>query len=101
MTRTLTPPRLASGVSDLSASNLSLRVVWPILDDSMFDREAMREAARQWPGFVEVHGVRLVGPPEMRVAWLDDVQRHAFGVDRAVVCVAPVVKRPPQLGGDT
>lgn len=102
MTRTATPPRLSRTPGELAETpaGLTLQVVWPVLDESMFDREAMREAARQWPGFVERHRVRLVGAPQMRVVELDDWQRLAFGAARAVICAAPVEKRPPQTGGE-
>lgn len=99
--RTRTKPvRLVTGPNavDESRAGLTLRVVWPVLDAAMFDREAMKEAERHWPGFLERHQVRTVGGPIMRVVETDEHQRQAFGADRAVVCIAPVVRRPRQVG---
>ena len=89
--------RLATGPNGVAApgDGLTLRVVWPVLDSAMVDREAMKEAERQWPGFLEWHQVRAVGGSLMRVVETNDHQRQAFGADRAVVCVASVVRRPP------
>lgn len=100
MTRTASARRLSRGPDVLNETDggLTLRVIWPIVDDRTFDREAMQEAQRQWPCFVERHNVRLIGAPFMQVVECSPAERMAFGVDRAVLCVAPVEKRPPQAG---
>lgn len=94
MTRTRNLPHGPNHV-DVTERGLTLKVMWPVVDDGLFDREAMAEAQRQWPGFVELHGVRIIGAPHMRVVELDDRQRQAFGASRAVICEAPATPRNP------
>lgn len=76
-----------------------LRVVWPILNDTLFDDEAFVEAWLDWPRFLRDYRVEPVDSPRIRVVDLDDVplsvrERAAFRkATRAVVCEAPVVRR--------
>ena len=71
----------------------TLRVVWPILDDAMFDDEAIVEAWLQWPRFPEQYQVTVVDNPRMQVIRLDGHRKRAFQTDRAVICEAPVIQR--------
>jgi hypothetical protein len=83
----------------------SLRVVWPIVNDAMFDHEALTEAWFDWPHHLREWRVEPVESPRIRVVDLADIrldarQQEAFrSATRAVVCDAPVVKRTPRFGG--
>ncbi len=70
-----------------------LRVVWPILDDRMFDDEAIYAAWCDWPAHPEQHQVTVVDTPRMQVVQLDPVRRHQLKAARAVVCEAAVIQR--------
>jgi hypothetical protein len=74
-------------------SGLTLRVVWPIIDDAMYDAEAIADASFEWPVFAEQHQVTVLDTPRIRVVHLDDQQRQGLNARRAVVCEAPVIKR--------
>jgi hypothetical protein len=76
-------------------STHTLRVVWPILDEAMYDDEAMAEAWFDWPKHPEQHQVTVLDNPRMDVIRLEGWQRLALKADRAVVCEAPVVQRIP------
>lgn len=77
----------------------TLRVVWPITDDAMFDDEAIASAWFEWPKYLHEYQVEATDNPRMRVVDLADVQltdrqRAALGkATRAVVCEAPTVRR--------
>ncbi len=74
-------------------SGLKLRVVWPIVDDAMYDDEALAEAWFEWPAFPERYQVTVVDSPRMQVIRLDAEQRQQMRASRAVVCEAPVIQR--------
>lgn len=82
------------------SSDLTLRVVWPILDDRMYDAEAVTAAWFEWPAFVDRYEVDAVDTPRMRIVDLTAQQETDLGATRAVVCEAPVVRRgesrPPE-----
>ncbi|MFI5934750.1 hypothetical protein [Actinoplanes sp. NPDC051494] len=71
----------------------TLRVVWPIHDDGMFDREAVEQASREWPTYAEAQQVTIVGPACIRVVQLDAHQQEGLQAARAVICEAPVARR--------
>lgn len=85
-------------------STHTLRVVWPIVDDALFDDEAFVQAWLDWPKFLRDYQVEPVDNPRIRVVDLDDVplsgrERAAFRkATRAVVCEAPVVRSFQTLG---
>ncbi|MET0415804.1 MAG: hypothetical protein ABW022_07265 [Actinoplanes sp.] len=74
-------------------TGLTLRVVWPIHDDGMYDAAAITAAWFEWPAFTERYQVTIVDTPRMRVVELDERQRNTYRAARAVVCEAPVVRR--------
>ena len=77
-------------------STHTLKVVWPILQEAMYDDEAMADAWFDWPRFPEMHQVTVVDTPRMFVVRLDGFQRLALKADRAVVCEAAVITRTPK-----
>lgn len=77
------------------ANGLKLRVLWPIVDDTMTDAEAVADAAMEWPAFAEVYQVTVLDVPRIRVIALDARRQRRFQATRAVVCEAPVVQRVP------
>jgi hypothetical protein len=85
-----------NGTAPLTHTHV-LRVVWPILDDAMFDDEAVAAAWFDWPKFLHDYRVEPTDSPRMRVVDLTDMaltarQRTAFRkATRAVVCEAPVM----------
>lgn len=80
-------------------NGLTLRVIWPILDDSMYDTEAITAAWFEWPAFVDRYQVDAVDVPRMRVVELTAHQETDLGATRAVVCEAPVVRRTSSISG--
>ncbi len=74
-------------------SDLMLRVVWPVVDVLMSDRDAMTEAWADLPSFAEHYQVTICGRPELRVAELSPAQQDEFKALRVVVCEAPVIRR--------
>ena len=70
-----------------------LRVVWPVLDDAMYDIEAITEAWFQLPQFAEDLQVTIADRPRMAVVALTLEQQRKWRAARAVVCEAPVIRR--------
>lgn len=74
-------------------SAFKLRIMWPILDDSMFNHEAIHAAWLEWPRLARnecrLRRVVLTGTPSIRVVDLDAEQEEVLGATRAVVCEAP------------
>lgn len=71
----------------------TLRVVWPIENDAMYDTEAITAAWFQIPDLAEEHQVTLTGQPRMHVVALSAERQQELGTTRAVVCEAPVIRR--------
>jgi hypothetical protein len=71
----------------------TLRVVWPIHDVLMSEHEAIHAAWEELPRFAEERQVTFADRPRMTVEQLDESQRREFRASRAVVCVAPVIRR--------
>lgn len=70
-----------------------LRVVWPIEDEAMYDREAIADAWLDWPRHPERQQVTVVDTPRMTVVRLDEQQQAALRATRAVICEAHVIQR--------
>lgn len=71
----------------------TLQVIWPIHDFAMTEAEAIHDAWLELPAFAEKRQVTIADRPQMRVVDLNAEQRAAFRASRAVVCLAPVIKR--------